>query len=50
MAVDNAARLANAARLRVLHREARERVRLFSAHSPEELEAARRAARAAPGH
>jgi glyoxylase-like metal-dependent hydrolase (beta-lactamase superfamily II) len=39
VAVDNAARLANAARLRVLHREAGDRVRLFSAHSPEEYRA-----------
>lgn len=41
MAVDNEARLANAARLRTLRRDSAERVRLFSAHSPHELEALR---------
>jgi glyoxylase-like metal-dependent hydrolase (beta-lactamase superfamily II) len=41
MAVDNAARVANVARLRELHREAGPRVRLFSAHSPHELAAFR---------
>lgn len=41
MAVDNAARVANAARLRALHRDAGDRVRLFSAHSPHDFEALR---------
>jgi glyoxylase-like metal-dependent hydrolase (beta-lactamase superfamily II) len=40
VAVDNAARVANAARLRGLAREAGDRVRLFSAHSPREYRAA----------
>jgi glyoxylase-like metal-dependent hydrolase (beta-lactamase superfamily II) len=39
MAVDDAARVANARRLRALHREAGGRVRLFSAHSPQDYEA-----------
>jgi glyoxylase-like metal-dependent hydrolase (beta-lactamase superfamily II) len=41
MAVDDAARRANAARLRELRRDAGGRVRLFSAHSPHELAALR---------
>lgn len=39
VAVDDAARRANAARIRDLHREAGDRVRIFSAHSPREYEA-----------
>lgn len=41
MAVDDAARRSNAARLRVLRRDAGDRVRLFSAHSSHELAALR---------
>lgn len=39
VAVDDAARVANARRLRALHKEAGDRVRMFSAHSPSEYEA-----------
>jgi hypothetical protein len=39
MAVDDAARRANAARLRALHREAGARIRMFSAHCPLEYRA-----------
>jgi glyoxylase-like metal-dependent hydrolase (beta-lactamase superfamily II) len=42
IAVDDEARVANAARLRALHREAGERVRIFSAHDPAEYRAAAR--------
>lgn len=39
-AVDDDLRVANLARLRALHRDEPSRVRLFSAHSPHEYEAA----------
>lgn len=42
VAVDDEARRANADRLRTLRREAGDRVRIFSAHSPHEYEAALR--------
>ena len=41
VAVDDAVRVANADRLRALHRDEGERVRMFSAHSPKEYEALR---------
>ncbi len=43
IAVDNEVRVANANRLRALRREAGDRVHIFSAHSPTEYEAAKRA-------